>query len=216
MTPLIAASILSADFAHLHDDVDAALVAGADWVHFDVMDHHFVPNLSIGPMVCEALRQSGITAPMDVHLMVENPDAYIAPFAGAGASMLTFHAPTTPDVQATIDAIKAAGMQVGMAINPDEPLDVLMPFLEQLDVVLVMSVQPGFGGQSFIPESLNKIVSLRDRLDKIKSSAVLSVDGGIKVSNVKAVIDAGADCCVMGSGLFNQPDYAETITQIRL
>ncbi|MDF1653816.1 MAG: ribulose-phosphate 3-epimerase [Coxiellaceae bacterium] len=215
MTNLISASILSADFGHLAKDCEDAVAAGADMIHFDVMDHHFVPNLSFGAVVCDSLRKSGLTAPIDVHLMVENPDAYIEPFAKAGANLVTFHPTTTPDVGATIAAIKAAGMQVGLAFNPDEPVSVGDDLLKQLDMILIMTVFPGFGGQSFMPECLEKISLLAGRVARLGHELLISVDGGIKKETIGLAAGAGANCFVVGSGLFNTPDYTDTIQQLR-
>lgn len=215
MTQLISASILSADFANLAQDCEQAIAAGADMIHFDVMDHHFVPNLSFGAVVCDSLRRAGITAAIDVHLMVENPDQYIEPFAKAGASLITFHPGTTPDVAATVAAIHAAGMQAGLAFNPDEDIIVADDLLKRLDMILVMTVFPGFGGQAFMPECLPKIRELKTRLATLEQSLIISVDGGIKVETIAAAAEAGADCFVVGSGLFNALDYYDRIQALR-
>lgn len=204
---IISASILSANFANLGQDVQNALDAGIEQIHFDVMDHHFVPNLSFGAVICKALREHGITAPIDVHLMVENPQNYIEPFAKAGANLLTFHPETVDDVSAVISEIKSSGLQAGLAFNPDKPVNVDDAILRELDMVLLMSVFPGFGGQQFIDESLGKITKTREQLTKANSSARLGVDGGIKVENIKSVADAGADLLVVGSGFFAASDY---------
>ncbi len=215
MNKIISASILSADFGHLADDCDKVLSAGADAIHFDVMDHHFVPNLSFGAVVCESLRKAGVTASIDVHLMVENPDAYIAPFAKAGADLITFHRCTTPDVAATVEAIKQAGMKVGLAFNPDEAIDIDDALLQQLDMALVMTVQPGFGGQSFMHSCLDKVKRLADRTRGLGHSLLIGVDGGIKVDTIGLASAAGANFFVVGSGLFNTSDYAETVSLLR-
>lgn len=215
MTAIISASILSADFAHLADDCTQAIAAGANMIHFDVMDHHFVPNLSFGAVVCDSLRRAGLTAPIDVHLMVENPDQYIKSFADAGASLITFHPSTTPDVLTTIAAIKAAGMQVGLAFNPDEAVISDDDTLCQLDMVLIMTVQPGFGGQSFMHDCLEKISLLSGRMERLGHNLLIGVDGGIKVETIGMAAEAGADFFVVGSGLFKSPDYADTVLQLR-
>ncbi len=215
MTKIISASILSADFGRLAEDCENAIAGGADMIHFDVMDHHFVPNLSFGAVVCEGLRKSGVTASIDVHLMTENPDDYIVPFADAGANLITFHPTTTPDVGATIKAIKAAGMQVGLAFNPDEPISVGDDLLQQLDMVLIMTVFPGFGGQTFMHECLEKISLLAGRVDLLGHDLLIGVDGGIKQETIGLAAEAGANFFVVGSGLFKTPDYAETIHQLR-
>jgi len=214
MKPIISASILSADFGHLADETRAALEAGADMIHFDVMDHHFVPNLSFGAVICEALRKANITAPIDVHLMVDNPDLYIEAFAKAGANLITFHEETTPNVQETLAKIRAAGMKTGIAVNPDKPLPSL-ELVRQLDMILVMSVFPGFGGQSFIESSIDKIKEARALITAAENACYLGVDGGIKISNIEVVAKAGTDFFVVGSGLFGTPDYKETVDQLK-
>lgn len=214
-SPVISASILSADFANLGADTKAVIAAGAQHVHFDVMDHHFVPNLSFGAVVCKALRHAGITAPIDVHLMVDHPQSYIEPFAKAGANLISFHPETVADVRATLNYIREAGMQTGLAFNPEKNLDVSDDILRELDLVLLMSVNPGFGGQAFLPSSLEKIAETRARLNRIGSHAWLAVDGGIKVDNVGAVTRAGADFLVMGSGLFNTDNYTARMQEVQ-
>ncbi len=216
MNSVLSASILSADFAYLAQQTQAALNAGADMIHFDVMDHHFVPNLSFGAVVCEALRKAGIIAPIDVHLMVDNPDPYIEVFAKAGASYISFHAETSPNVQTTLEKIRGAGMKAGMAVNPDKSLMLDLNLIRQLDIILIMSVFPGFGGQTFIESSLDKIKETRALIDQANHPCYLGVDGGIKVNNIAKVAQAGADFFVVGSGLFGTPDYRDTLTQLRL
>jgi len=215
MQKRIAASILAADFANLGDDTKNALNAGVDYIHFDVMDHHFVPNLSFGAVVCQALRQAGITAPIDVHLMVENPELYIEPFAKAGANLITFHPETVTSPTNTIAKIRDSGLQAGIAINPDKLIELPDSALRSLDMILLMSVYPGFGGQAFIPESIEKIRQVRHKLDKLESNAMLGVDGGVKVDNIGAIAVAGADFFVVGSGLFNADNYEKRVRQLR-
>ena len=215
MTPCIAASILSADFARLGAEVDAVLAAGADWVHFDVMDNHYVPNLTIGPLVCEALRKHGITAPIDVHLMVEPVDRIVPDFAKAGASVISFHPEASRHVDRTLQLIKSHGCQAGLVLNPATPVDVLDYTLENLDLVLVMSVNPGFGGQSFIDSALRKIEAIRKRIDSSGKAIRLEVDGGVKADNIGRIAAAGADTFVAGSAIFNAPDYAAVIATMR-
>jgi ribulose-phosphate 3-epimerase len=212
---VIAPSILSANFARLGEEVDAVLAAGADWVHFDVMDNHYVPNLTIGPLVCEALRKHGVTAPIDVHLMVKPVDRIIPDFAQAGASMISFHPEATEHVHRTIQLIKASGCQAGLVFNPATPLHHLDHVLEELDYVLLMSVNPGFGGQSFIPSTLDKLRAVRARIDATGKPIRLEVDGGVKVDNIGTIAQAGADAFVAGSAIFNAPDYAEVIARMR-
>ena len=204
---VISPSILSADFARLGEEVDNVLKAGADWVHFDVMDNHYVPNLTIGPMVCEALRKHGVTAPIDVHLM---PD-----FAKAGATLISFHPEASRHVHRTIQIIKSHGCQAGVVLNPATPLDVLDWVLDELDMVLLMSVNPGFGGQSFIPSTLDKLREVRRRIDASGRSVRLEVDGGVKPDNIAEIAKAGADTFVAGSAIFNAPDYAEVIGRMK-
>ncbi|MCE2943517.1 MAG: ribulose-phosphate 3-epimerase [Xanthomonadaceae bacterium] len=212
---VIAPSILSADFARLGDEVNAVLKAGADWVHFDVMDNHYVPNLTIGPLVCEALRKHGITAPIDVHLMVEPVDRIVPDFAKAGASVISFHPEASRHVDRTIQLIKSHGCQAGLVLNPATPLEVLDYTLENLDLVLVMSVNPGFGGQSFIDSALRKIEAIRKRIDSSGKAIRLEVDGGVKADNIGRIAAAGADTFVAGSAIFNAPDYAAVIAKMR-
>ncbi|MBX2849300.1 MAG: ribulose-phosphate 3-epimerase [Acidiferrobacterales bacterium] len=212
---IIAPSILSADFANLGEEVDNVLAAGADWVHFDVMDNHFVPNLTIGPMVCEALRKHGVTAPIDVHLMVEPVDRIIPDFAKAGASMITFHPESSRHVDRTLQLIKAEGCQAGVVLNPSTPLSSLDWVLDKLDMILLMSVNPGFGGQSFIPHVKDKIAATRKLIDDSGLDIRLEVDGGVKVDNIGELAAQGADTFVAGSAIFNQSDYAKVITDMR-
>jgi len=212
---IIAASILSADFAELGKESIDVLSAGADVIHFDVMDHHFVPNLSFGAVICQALRQHKITAPIDVHLMVDHPEHFIDAFAKAGASMLTFHPETVDDVEGTLQKIRDAGMQAGLAFNPDKPVDISDTLLKSLDLILLMSVFPGFGGQAFIPEVLEKIQQTRQRIDQLNASTRLSIDGGVKVNNIAEISEAGADFFVLGSGLFGADDYTACIQALR-
>jgi len=212
---VISPSILSADFARLGEDTRAVLDAGADWVHFDVMDNHFVPNLTIGPMVCKALRKYGITAPIDVHLMVQPVDDLIVDFAKAGASMITFHPEASIHVDRTINLIKENGCEAGLVFNPTTPLGVLDWTLEQLDMVLLMSVNPGFGGQSFIPYVMDKIARVRTMIDATDRNIRLEIDGGVTVDNIGSLARAGVDTFVSGSAIFGTEDYAETIAGMR-
>ena len=212
---LIAPSILSANFARLGEEVDAVLAAGADWVHFDVMDNHYVPNLTIGPLVCEALRKHGVTAPIDVHLMVEPVDRIVPDFAEAGASIISFHPEASRHVDRTIQLIRSLGCQAGVVLNPATPLEVLDYTLENVDLVLVMSVNPGFGGQRFIDASLRKIEAIRRRIDSSGKPVRLEVDGGVKADNIRSIAAAGADTFVAGSAIFNAPDYASVIASMR-
>ncbi len=212
---VIAPSILSADFARLGEEVNAVLAAGADWVHFDVMDNHYVPNLTIGPMVCKALRDFGISAPIDVHLMVEPVDAIVPEFAAAGASLISFHPEASRHVDRTIQTIREAGCQVGLVLNPATPVDILDWTLEQLDLVLLMSVNPGFGGQSFIPHVLEKTRAVRSRIDASGRPVRLEIDGGVKVDNIAEIAAAGADTFVAGSAIFGADDYQQTISQMK-
>ncbi|TWT18672.1 ribulose-phosphate 3-epimerase [Luteimonas marina] len=214
-TPVIAPSILSADFARLGEEVDNVLAAGADWVHFDVMDNHYVPNLTIGPLVCEALRRHGVTAPIDVHLMVEPVDRLVPDFAKAGASLISFHPEASKHVHRTIQLIKAEGCRAGLVLNPATPLDVLDHVLDELDLVLLMSVNPGFGGQAFIPSALDKLRRVRERIDASGRSIRLEIDGGVKPDNIGEIAAAGADTFVAGSAIFGKPDYAAVIAQMR-
>ncbi len=212
---IIAPSILSANFAKLGEEVDAVLKAGADWVHFDVMDNHYVPNLTIGPMICEALRKHGVTAPIDVHLMVKPVDRIVPDFAKAGATLISFHPEASEHVHRTIQLIKSTGCQAGLVLNPATPIDVLDYVLEELDLVLLMSVNPGFGGQSFIPSALTKLKQVRQMIDRTGKNIRLEIDGGVKVDNIAEIAAAGADTFVAGSAIFNAPDYEQVIGQMR-
>jgi ribulose-phosphate 3-epimerase len=214
-TPWIAPSILSANFAKLGEEVDAVLAAGADIVHFDVMDNHYVPNLTIGPLVCEALRKHGVKAPIDVHLMVKPVDRIIPDFARAGASIISFHPEASEHIDRTIALIREQGCQAGLVFNPATPLDYLDHTLHALDLVLIMSVNPGFGGQQFIPGALAKIAEVRRRIDASGRAVRLEIDGGVKVDNIGAIAKAGADTFVAGSAIFGQKDYAATIKAMR-
>ena len=214
-TPWIAPSILSADFARLGAEVDAVLAAGADIVHFDVMDNHYVPNLTIGPLVCEALRKHGVKAPIDVHLMVRPVDRIVPDFAKAGASIISFHPEASEHVDRTIGLIHEQGCQAGLVFNPATPLSWLDHTLDKVDLVLIMSVNPGFGGQQFIPGALQKIAEVRRRIDALGRPVRLEVDGGVKADNIGAVARAGADTFVAGSAIFGQKDYAAVIGAMR-
>jgi len=213
---LIAPSILSADFARLGEEVDAVLAAGADVVHFDVMDNHYVPNLTIGPMVCKALRNYGITAPIDVHLMVSPVDDLIKQFADAGASYITFHPDASIHVDRSLSTIRAAGCKAGLVLNPHVSPDCLRYVIDKLDLVLLMSVNPGFGGQSFIPSTLDKCAEVRQLIDDSGFDIRLEVDGGVSAANIADIARAGADMFVAGSAIFNAPDYAAAIADMRL
>ncbi len=214
-TPWIAPSILSADFARLGAEVEAVLAAGADLIHFDVMDNHYVPNLTVGPLVCEALRKHGITAPIDVHLMVRPVDRLVGDFAKAGATWISFHPEASDHVDRTIALIRDHGCKPGLVLNPATPLVWLDHTLPQLDLVLLMSVNPGFGGQAFIPATLDKIRAVRERIRAAGRDIRLEVDGGIKVDNIGAVAAAGADTFVAGSAIFGSGDYAATVRAMR-
>ena len=215
MTDLIAPSILSADFAHLGDDVRAILDAGADIVHFDVMDNHFVPNLTIGPMICAALRRDGIEAPIDVHLMVEPVDRIIPDFARAGANYITFHPEASRHIDRTLALVREHGCKSGLVFNPATPLDHLQYVIDKVDMILIMSVNPGFGGQAFIPSSLAKLRQARQLIDASGLEVRLEVDGGVKVDNIGEIAAAGADTFVAGSAIFGSDDYAKTIAAMR-
>ena len=212
---VIAPSILSANFARLGEEVDAVLAAGADWVHFDVMDNHYVPNLTIGPLVCEALRRHGVTAPIDVHLMVEPVDRIVPDFAKAGATLISFHPEASRHVHRTIQLIRGEGCQAGLVLNPATPVDVLDYVLEELDLVLLMSVNPGFGGQAFIPSALDKLRAVRARIDACGKPIRLEIDGGVKPDNIAQIAAAGADTFVAGSAIFGQPDYADVVRRMK-
>ena len=212
---LIAPSILAADFARLGEDVGAVLDAGADIVHFDVMDNHYVPNLSVGPMVCSALRDYGISAPIDVHLMVQPFDALVGMFADAGASYITFHPEASTHVDRTLQLIRNTGCKAGLVFNPATRLDALKYVLDKIDMVLLMSVNPGFGGQSFIPMTLDKLREARSLIDESGLDIRLEVDGGVGPANIRQAAEAGADTFVAGSAIFSKPDYAEVIKTMR-
>jgi ribulose-phosphate 3-epimerase len=212
---IIAPSILSANFAKLGEEVDKVIAAGADWVHFDVMDNHYVPNLTIGPMVCQALRKHGVTAPIDVHLMVKPVDRIVPDFAEAGASLISFHPEASEHIDRTLQLIKASGCQAGLVFNPATPLSYLDYAMDKIDLVLIMSVNPGFGGQSFIPSALDKLRKAREMIDRSGRAIRLEVDGGVKADNIGEIAAAGADTFVAGSAIFNAPDYADVIRRMR-
>ena len=212
---VIAPSILSADFARLGEEVEQVLASGADWVHFDVMDNHYVPNLTIGPMVCQALRDHGVTAPIDVHLMVEPVDALIGMFADAGASVISFHPDASIHVDRSLQLIRDAGCQAGLVFNPAAGLEPLRYVMDKVDLVLLMSVNPGFGGQSFIPSTLPKLREARALIDAAGLPIRLEVDGGVSAANIREIAEAGADTFVAGSAIFNQPDYQVVIDTMR-
>ena len=215
MKPLIAPSILSADFARLGEDVKAVLDAGADIVHFDVMDNHFVPNLTIGPLICDALRNYGIEAPIDVHLMVEPVDRIIPDFAKAGATYITFHPEASRHIDRSLALIREQGCKSGLVFNPATPLDCLEYVMDKVDMVLLMSVNPGFGGQKFIPSAFDKLRQARKIIDDSGLDIRLEIDGGVKVDNIGDIAAAGADTFVAGSAIFNQPDYTAVIAEMR-
>jgi ribulose-phosphate 3-epimerase len=215
MTPYIAPSILAADFARLGEECEAVLAAGADLIHFDVMDNHYVPNLTIGPLVCEALRKYGITAPIDVHLMVKPVDRIVPDFATAGASYITFHPEASEHVDRTLALIREHGCKAGLVFNPATPLHHLDYVMDKIDMILLMSVNPGFGGQQFIPGSLAKLAAARERIRASGREIRLEIDGGVKVDNIGAIAKAGADTFVAGSAIFGSQDYAATIRRMR-
>ncbi|HEX3602876.1 MAG TPA: ribulose-phosphate 3-epimerase [Steroidobacteraceae bacterium] len=215
MAAIIAASILSADFARLGEEVNSVLAAGADWIHFDVMDNHYVPNLTVGPVVCQALRKAGVKAPIDVHLMVSPVDPLVLDFAKAGATNISFHPEATQHVDRTIQLIRHSGCKPGLVFNPATPLNWLDYVIDKVDVILLMSVNPGFGGQEFIPEVLPKLSQARARIKAARRDIRLEIDGGVKVENAAAIAKAGADTFVAGSAIFGSSDYTRTIQAMR-
>ncbi|MGH8090566.1 MAG: ribulose-phosphate 3-epimerase [Rudaea sp.] len=212
---IIAPSILSADFARLGEEVDNVLAAGADWIHFDVMDNHYVPNLTIGPLVCEALRKHGVKAPIDVHLMVKPVDRIVPDFAKAGASLISFHPEASEHIDRTLGLIRDSGCKTGLVFNPGTPLSYLDYVLDKIDLILIMSVNPGFGGQSFIPTALEKLHRARELIDRSGRAIRLEIDGGVKIDNIADIAKAGADTFVAGSAIFGQKDYKATIAAMR-
>lgn len=215
LNPIIAPSILSANFAKLGEEVDAVIAGGADWIHFDVMDNHYVPNLTIGPMICAALKSHGVESPIDVHLMVKPVDRLINEFVAAGADIITFHPEASEHIDRNLQQIRDAGCKAGLVLNPATPLTHLTHVMDKLDVVLLMSVNPGFGGQSFIRSTLDKIKNLRELIDNSEYEIRLEVDGGVKLENIAEIANAGADTFVAGSAIFGQPDYVEIIGKLR-
>lgn len=211
----IAPSILSADFARLGEEVDAVIAAGADLIHFDVMDNHYVPNLTVGPLVCEALRRHGVTTPIDVHLMVKPVDRIVGDFAAAGASWISFHPEASEHVDRTLQIIREHGCRAGLVFNPATPLVWLDHVMDKVDLILIMSVNPGFGGQAFIPEALEKLRAARARIDRSGRDIRLEIDGGVKIDNIARIARAGADTFVAGSAIFGSPDYSGTIRRMR-
>jgi ribulose-phosphate 3-epimerase len=211
----IAPSILAADFARLGAEVDAVLAAGADMIHFDVMDNHYVPNLTIGPMVCKALRNYGVTAPIDVHLMVQPVDRIIGDFIEAGASIITFHPEATLHIDRSLELVRSGGCQCGLVFNPTTPLHYLDYVMDKIDMILIMSINPGFGGQSFIPGTHQKLRQARQLIDATGRSIRLEIDGGVKVDNIAAIASSGADTFVAGSAIFGTSDYARVISEMR-
>lgn len=212
---IIAPSILSADFARLGAEVDAVLAAGAEFIHFDVMDNHYVPNLTIGPMICEALRKHGVTAPIDVHLMVKPVDRIIPDFAKAGATYITFHPEATEHIDRSLQLVRSLGCKSGLVFNPATPLDHLKYVMDKVDMILLMSVNPGFGGQSFIPATLPKLREARKLIDASGYNIRLEIDGGVNTANIREIAEAGADTFVAGSAIFSTPDYKATIDKMR-
>lgn len=212
---VIAPSILSADFARLGEEVDNVIAAGADWVHFDVMDNHYVPNLTIGPMVCKALRNHGVSAPIDVHLMVSPVDRLIGDFIEAGASLITFHPEGSEHIDRSLQLIKDGGCKAGLVFNPATPLHYLDYVMDKIDMILIMSVNPGFGGQSFLPSALDKLRQARQRITDSGRDIRLEIDGGVKIDNIREIAEAGADSFVAGSAIFNTDDYQKTIDAMR-